>query len=78
MSSPISKLNVYDHIEGSVLDRKCYGFLGTSHGGRMSRASASCSGRSGKLNVTGSNLELAFSNPGRVKPMTVKLIIVPS
>ena len=26
--------------------------------------------------VMGSNLDLAFSNPGRVKPMTLKLILV--
>ena len=36
------------------------------------------SGRSGNLKVTGSNLDLAFSNPGQVKPMTFKLILLAS
>ena len=46
-----------------------------SRGGSMSRASASHSGRSGNLKVTGLNPDLTFSNPGQVKAMTVKLIL---
>ena len=57
--------------EGVVVD-------GTSQGGQMSRASASHSDRSGNPKVAGSNPDLAFSNPGRVKPMTLKLILVAS
>ena len=34
------------------------------------------SGRSENLKVTGLNLDLTFFNPGRVKPMTLKLILV--
>ena len=48
----------------------------TSQGGRMSRGSASCSRRSGYPNLAGSSLEPADSNPGLVKPMTLKLILV--
>ena len=44
----------------------------------MSRASASHSGESGNLKVVGLNPDLAFSNPGRVKQMTIKLIFVTS
>ena len=43
----------------------------TSHGDRMSRAPTSHSGRSGKLKIAGSSPE-----PGRVKPMNLKLILV--
>ena len=47
----------------------------TGRSGRRSRANASHSGRSGNLNIMGSNPDIAFSNPGRVKPMTLRLII---
>ena len=40
------------------------GVFETSHGGRM---------RSGNLKVVGSNPDLTFSNPGRVKQMTLKI-----
>ena len=44
---------------------------------RMSKASAFRSGRLGNLKVVGSNAALTFFlNPGRVKPMTIKLILV--
>ena len=46
--------------------------------GRMSRSTASRSGRSGNLKLIGSNPDLAFSNPDRVKPLTFKLILVAS
>ena len=42
------------------------------------RTSASHSGRSGNLKVTGSNPDLTFSNTGRVKPMNFKLVLVAS
>ena len=38
--------------------------------------SASRSGRLGNPKVTGSNLDLTFSNPDQVKAMTLKLILV--
>ena len=47
-------------------------------GGRMSRASASRAGRSGNPILIGSSLESLGSNPGRVKPMTLRLILVVS
>ena len=43
----------------------------TGRDGRINRASVSCAGRSGNLN-------LSSSNPGWVKPMTLKLIRVAS
>ena len=44
----------------------------------MSRAPALYAGRPGKPNLMGSNPDLADLNPGRVKPMTLKLILVTS
>ena len=48
----------------------------TSQGGRMSRAPASGSGRLGNPKITGLSPEPAGLNPGQVKPMTLKLILV--
>ena len=45
---------------------------------QVSRASAFHSGRSGNAKVACSIPDLAFSNPGRVKPMISKLILVAS
>ena len=53
-------------------------FMGTSQGGRMSRAPASHSGRLGNPKIAGSNLEPAGLKYGRVKPKTLKLILVAS
>ena len=50
----------------------------TSLGGRMSKASATHSGRSGNPKPVGSNLDVAFSNPDRVKPMSLKFKLVAS
>ena len=50
----------------------------TSRGCRMSKAPASCSGRSGHSNIACSSLESAYSTRGRVKPMTLKLILAAS
>ena len=50
----------------------------TSQGGRMSRAPASCSGRSGNMKIEGSSLEPVGSKPDRIKPKTFKLILVAS
>ena len=46
----------------------------TRRGAQMSRVSRA--GRSGNLNLAGSNLDPAGLNPGRVKPMALKLILV--
>ena len=53
--------------------------VSTSHGGQMSRASASRSGRSENPKVTGSNLDLRVSKAwsGQTK-MTIKLILIAS
>ena len=50
----------------------------TSRGGRMSRAPASHFGRSGNPKIAGSSPEPVGSKPDRVKPMTLKLILVAS
>ena len=50
----------------------------TSQGDRMSRASASRSGRSGNPNLVCLSADLASLNLGRIKPMTLKLILVTS
>ena len=50
-------------------------YLGTSRGGRMSRASTSRFGRSGNLKIVGLSMEPAGSKPGQVKPKTLKLIL---
>ena len=42
----------------------------------MNRRSEFHSERSRNLNLAGPNLNLADSNPGRVKPITLKLILV--
>ena len=46
--------------------------------GRMSGASVSRSGRLANPNAAGSNPDLVGLNPGQVKQMTLKLIIVAS
>ena len=51
---------------------------GTSRGRQMSRAPASCSGRLGNLKIVGSSLQPAALKAGRVKAMTLKLILVTS
>ena len=51
---------------------------GTFRGGRMSEASTSRSGILGNPKVVGSNPDLAFSNPGRVKPITLELMLAAS
>ena len=50
----------------------------TSRGVRMSRVPASRAGRSKNPKISGSIPKPAGSNPGRVKPMTFKLILVAS
>ena len=50
----------------------------TRWGGRMSRASVSRAGRSGNPKVAGSSLELEVLISDRVKPMTLKVILVAS
>ena len=43
--------------------------------GRMSRASASHSGKSANPKIVGSNLDLMVSNPDQVKSVTLKFIL---
>ena len=50
----------------------------TSRVGQMSRAPTSCVGRLGKPKIAVSSPEPAGSKPVRVKPMTLKLILVAS
>ena len=50
----------------------------TSKGGRMSRMPASRSERSGNPKIVGLSPEYVGSKPGRVKPKTLKLILVAS
>ena len=45
-----------------------------SQGGQMNRAPAFLSGRSGNPKIAGSSPEPIGLSPGRVKPMTFKLI----
>ena len=47
-------------------------------GGRMSRAPVSRSGRSGNLKIAGSSPVPKGLNPGRVKPMPLKLVLFAS
>ena len=42
----------------------------------MSKASTSHSGRSGNPKVAGSSLDIVVLNAGRVKPMSLQLILV--
>ena len=78
----------HPHLEGNYLQTNTTGiqinicwcvlvFI-TSRGGRMSRASASCCGRSENPKITGSSLEPTDTKPGQVKPKTLKLILVTS
>ena len=50
----------------------------TSHGGPMSRAPASCFGRSGNPKVMTLSLKPVGSKRGQVKPKTLKFILVTS
>ena len=53
-------------------------FAFTSRGGRMSRAPAFHSGRSGNPKIAGLSPDPAALKPDQVKPMTFKLILVAS
>ena len=69
-------LDIYIYIYIYIYTAVCVPHLyKTSEGGQMSRAPTS---HSTILKVTGSNPDLTFSNPGRVKQMTLKLILVTS
>ena len=50
----------------------------TSQGGRMSRVPASYSWKSGNPKIAGSSPESTGLNPGQVKVVTIKFILVPS
>ena len=53
----------------TVPKKLCYSMEGTREDGRMSRASISCFGEIGDVNLTG-------SNPGRVKPMMYEFVLL--